>query len=65
VLGAGARDAPARPSVRQRTLRTTIDWSHNLLSNAEKDCFARFAVFAGGATVPAAEGDHGRRSRHA
>jgi predicted ATPase/DNA-binding SARP family transcriptional activator len=51
ALGAGARDAPAR----QQTLRATIDWSHELLSVAEKQCFARFAVFAGGATVEAAE----------
>jgi predicted ATPase/DNA-binding SARP family transcriptional activator len=51
ALGAGARDAPAR----QQTLRATIDWSHDLLSAAEKQCFARFAVFAGGAAVPAAE----------
>jgi predicted ATPase/class 3 adenylate cyclase len=51
ALGTGARDAPAR----QRTLRATIDWSHNLLGDGEKHCFARFAVFAGGATVEAAE----------
>jgi predicted ATPase/class 3 adenylate cyclase len=51
ALGTGARDAPTR----QRTLRATIDWSHNLLSDAEQRCFARFAVFAGGATVEAAE----------
>ena len=51
ALGTGARDAPTR----QRTLRATIDWSHDLLSEAEKHCFARFAVFAGGATVEAAE----------
>ena len=50
-LGAGPRDAPAR----QQTLRATIDWSHSLLSDDEKACFARFAVFAGGATVQAAE----------
>jgi hypothetical protein len=50
-LGAGPRDAPAR----QKTLRATIDWSHSLLSDAEQACFARFAVFAGGATVEAAE----------
>jgi predicted ATPase/DNA-binding SARP family transcriptional activator len=49
--GAGARDAPAR----QQTLGATIDWSHDLLSDDEKRCFARFAVFAGGATVEAAE----------
>jgi predicted ATPase/class 3 adenylate cyclase len=51
ALGTGARDAPTR----QRTLRATIDWSHDLLSDAEKRCFSRFAVFAGGATVEAAE----------
>ena len=51
VLGAGPRDAPAR----QQTLSATIDWSHELLSDDEKACFARFAVFAGGATVEAAE----------
>jgi predicted ATPase/DNA-binding SARP family transcriptional activator len=49
--GTGARDAPAR----QQTLRATIDWSYNLLDDDEKQCFARFAVFAGGATVEAAE----------
>ena len=49
--GAAPRDAPAR----QRTLRATIDWSHELLSAHERDCFARFAVFSGGATVEAAE----------
>ena len=49
--GAGVRDAPAR----QQTLRATIDFSHNLLDDDEKQCFARFAVFAGGTTVAAAE----------
>jgi predicted ATPase/class 3 adenylate cyclase len=51
ALGSGARDAPAR----QQTLRAAIDWSHELLSDPEKQCLARFAVFAGGATVDAAE----------
>ena len=50
-LGAGPRDAPAR----HQTLRATIDWSHDLLGDDEQACFARFAVFAGGATVEAAE----------
>ena len=49
--GAAPRDAPAR----QRTLRATIDWSHELLSAEEQTCFARLAVFSGGATVQAAE----------
>jgi predicted ATPase/DNA-binding SARP family transcriptional activator len=51
TLAAGPRDAPAR----QQTLRATIDWSHELLSDGDKACFAAFAVFAGGATVTAAE----------
>jgi predicted ATPase/DNA-binding SARP family transcriptional activator len=51
VLGDGPHDAPAR----QQTLRATIDWSHTLLGGAEMRCFARFAVFAGGATIGAAE----------
>jgi predicted ATPase/DNA-binding SARP family transcriptional activator len=50
-FGAGPRDAPAR----QQTLRATIDWSHELLSDDEKARFACFGVFAGGATVQAAE----------
>jgi MalT-like TPR region len=51
ALGSGPRDAPAR----QRTLRATLEWSHHLLSASEAEVFARFAVFAGGATVEAAE----------
>jgi predicted ATPase/class 3 adenylate cyclase len=51
ATGSGARDAPAR----QQTLRATVDWSHELLTDPEQRCFARFAVFAGGATVPATE----------
>jgi predicted ATPase/DNA-binding SARP family transcriptional activator len=51
ALGVGPRDAPDR----QRTLRATIDWSHDLLDSAEADAFARFAVFAGGATTEAAQ----------
>ena len=51
AVGFGARDAPAR----QQTLRAAIDWSYELLSDAEQQCFARFAVFAGGATVQATE----------
>jgi predicted ATPase/DNA-binding SARP family transcriptional activator len=51
ALGTGASDAPAR----QQTLRATIDWSYDLLEDDEKACFARFAVFTGGATVDAVE----------
>ena len=40
---------------RQRTLRALIDWSYDLLSDAEKTLFARLSVFAGGWTLEAAE----------
>jgi predicted ATPase len=50
-LAVGPRDAPAR----QQTLRATIDWSHELLSDVEQECFAALSVFAAGATVAAAE----------
>lgn len=47
----GARDLPER----QRTMRATLDWSHDLLDEPEKDLFARLSVFAGGFTLEAAE----------
>jgi predicted ATPase/DNA-binding SARP family transcriptional activator len=50
-LAGGTRDAPAR----HRTLRKTIDWSFRLLDERDARAFVRFAVFAGGATVDAAE----------
>jgi predicted ATPase/class 3 adenylate cyclase len=51
LLSGGARDAPER----QRTLRATIDWSYDLLSDDEKQLFRRLAVFAGSFDVDAAE----------
>lgn len=51
LLTGGARDLPER----QRTLRGTIEWSYELLLPAEKDLFARLAVFSGGSTLDAAE----------
>ncbi len=40
---------------RQRTLRATLDWSYDLLSTGEQRLLERFAVFAGGWTLEAAE----------
>jgi predicted ATPase/DNA-binding SARP family transcriptional activator len=51
VLTGGDRAAPAR----QRTLRATLDWSHDLLDLAERALFRRLAVFAGGWNLDAAE----------
>lgn len=51
LLTGGALDLPER----QQTLRNTIDWSHELLSEGEQALFRRFAVFIGGGTMEAAE----------
>jgi predicted ATPase/class 3 adenylate cyclase len=40
---------------RQQTLETTVDWSYQLLSDAERTVLARSSVFAGGFTLAAAE----------
>ena len=40
---------------RQRTLRGTLDWSHDLLSEPETVLFRRLSVFAGGWTLEASE----------
>ena len=47
----GGRDADPR----QLTLRSTIEWSHDLLDPPERQLFARLAVFGGGCTLEAAE----------
>ncbi len=47
----GGRDAEAR----QATLRATIEWSHDLLTEEERRLFARLAVFRGGCMLDAAE----------
>ena len=52
LLADGPRDLPDR----QRTLRSTIDWSYDLLREEEQLLLARLAVFAGGWTLDAAEG---------
>ena len=51
LLTGGARDLPER----QRTLRSTIEWSYGLLDEGEKALFARLSVFAGGRTLEAIE----------
>jgi non-specific serine/threonine protein kinase len=40
---------------RHRALRSAIDWSYNLLSDAEQLAFGRLSVFAGGWALEAAE----------
>jgi predicted ATPase/DNA-binding CsgD family transcriptional regulator len=40
---------------RHRTLRATLEWSHELLSEVEQALFRRLSVFAGGWTLEAAE----------
>ncbi len=52
LLSDGDRDLPPR----QRTLRATMDWSHNLLTEGERILFRRFAVFVGGSALEAIEG---------
>jgi predicted ATPase/class 3 adenylate cyclase len=47
----GGRDADPR----QRTLRATIEWSYELLTDPEKALFARLSVFRGGCTLASAE----------
>lgn len=50
-LTGGPKDSPER----HQTLRATLDWSFNLLSDEEKQLFARMGVFAGGASLEAIE----------
>ena len=51
LLTTGGRLAPAR----QQTLRATLAWSYQLLSEPEQRLFERLSVFAGGLTLDAAE----------
>jgi predicted ATPase/DNA-binding CsgD family transcriptional regulator len=51
LLTAGPRTAVPR----QQTLRATVDWSYDLLSEPERALLRRLAVFAGGWTFEAAE----------
>ncbi|MBI4789711.1 MAG: tetratricopeptide repeat protein [Chloroflexi bacterium] len=53
---------------RHQTLRATMDWSYDLLSDAERALLRRLSVFAGGFSLEAVEGvvkgsgDRGQRS---
>jgi predicted ATPase/DNA-binding XRE family transcriptional regulator len=51
LLTQGTRDAPER----QRTLRDTITWSHDLLAPEVRVLFHRLGVFVGGWTLEAAD----------
>jgi class 3 adenylate cyclase len=51
VLTGGARDLP----LRQQTLRGTVEWSYELLDQADRDLFERFGVFASAACLVEAE----------
>jgi len=51
LLGAVRRGAQPR----QQTLRATVDWSYSLLSEPERQVFARLGVFAGGIPLDGAE----------
>ncbi|MBA2714724.1 MAG: AAA family ATPase, partial [Rubrobacteraceae bacterium] len=51
VLKSASRSAAPR----HQTLRATLDWSHDLLPEAEQALFRRLSVFAGGWTLETAE----------
>ena len=52
LLTGGPRTAEAR----HRTLRATVDWSHDLLGEPQRVLLRRLSVFRGGWTLEAAEG---------
>ncbi len=51
LLSGTARGTPAR----QQSLRATLDWSHDLLSEPERIVFRRLGVFPGEFDLPAAQ----------
>jgi predicted ATPase len=52
LLTAGSRTGLTR----QQTLRATLAWSHDLLSDAERTLFRRLGIFAGPFSIEAVEG---------
>jgi predicted ATPase/DNA-binding CsgD family transcriptional regulator len=51
VLKGGAQDLPTR----QQTLRNTLQWSYDLLTDQEQHIFRWLSIFVGGCTLEAAE----------
>lgn len=51
LLSGGARDLPER----QQTMRRAVEWSYELLDDAERMLFTKLSVFRGGWTLDAAE----------
>jgi len=51
LLTGGSRTALPR----QRTLRNTVEWSYDLLDEAERALFDRLSIFAGGLSLEAAQ----------
>jgi predicted ATPase/DNA-binding NarL/FixJ family response regulator len=49
LLGGGRRSDP-----RHQTIRASLDWSHDLLTDPERRLFARLSVFSGGFDLEAA-----------
>jgi len=48
-------EGSGRAAERQQTLRATLDWSYNLLSDDERATLCQLSVFSGGWTLAAAE----------
>jgi predicted ATPase/transcriptional regulator with XRE-family HTH domain len=51
MASGGSRDLPSR----QRTITATLDWSYDLLGDAEQRLYRRLGVFTGGFSLEAAE----------
>ena len=60
-IGAGAADLPAR----QRTIRATLAWSEQLLTQDQRDLLGRLAMFAAPWTLADAEAVAGAEGRQA